>query len=67
MLDVVETQAREQGRLGVAFGDDQPAFRATAEQILDEGVLKVFGVPLSTIVELESTSPPPPVLNSEWC
>jgi hypothetical protein len=52
MCDVIEPEPREQRRLGVALGDDEPALGGAGEEILEERLLEVLRVPLFAVVEL---------------
>jgi hypothetical protein len=65
MLDVVQAQPGEQGRLGVALGDDQPAFGDAREQVGDERLLEVLDLPLVAVVELQPARPLAEVLDRE--
>jgi len=52
VLDVIEPHAGEEGRLRVAFGNDQPALGDTREEVFEEGCLEVLDLPLATVVQL---------------
>jgi hypothetical protein len=52
VLDVVQAEAREQRGLGVALGDDEPAFGDAGEQVLEERRLEVLEDPRLAVVEL---------------
>jgi hypothetical protein len=52
VLDVVQPEAREQRGLGVALGDDEPAFGDAGEQVLEERRLEVLEDPRLAVVEL---------------